>query len=538
MARIKAHELVGATQLACGVLSASLVLQHENMSRSEQALVVLNGFRIQPATERIGGQQWNGWRTTRQVMSHSGEEPFHRVSQQNEDPRVWCAPRQQWSDPRIMQVPRRPLAGGHSLRSFEGSTVSNLVVGPERLCPEAVEEVKLLWAVGMHVHPGVVLEKGLPPTGPSLLRTHAHPSRGFPWAESFCEPVRSEAVVRPSASDPRPASPSPCCLHLRTHNSNVPPALHLHPYPRGMATLDLDLLVVGTPRSGTTLVQRLACAVEGVAIPPETHFLALHAPTMAGLQWPLNVHTLRTEIGKFAERPEVAGLSLDADAVIEMLGGTCRRVSDLFAALVRSVVGHADAVGEKTPEHLRWAPSLLRQWPNLVVVCVVRDPRAVVASNLDVPFGMSRVSLLAERWRADQQTLRRALNDVHGDRIVVLPYEEVVGRPSEASHRIGAALGRKVSIGDGRPQKPPLRMSWETWKGRAEGPVTTDRVRAWESRLTPFDVAVIESICQHEMALHGYQAHTAPPKWSRTDLARRLRFRTERWWTQREIESS
>lgn len=34
-------------------------------------------------------------------------------------------------------------------------------------------------------------------------------------------------------------------------------------------------LIVGTPRSGTTLVQRLASELPGVAIPPETHFFSL-----------------------------------------------------------------------------------------------------------------------------------------------------------------------------------------------------------------------------------------------------------------------
>jgi len=33
-----------------------------------------------------------------------------------------------------------------------------------------------------------------------------------------------------------------------------------------------DFLIVGSARSGTTLVQRLACELPGVAMPPETHF--------------------------------------------------------------------------------------------------------------------------------------------------------------------------------------------------------------------------------------------------------------------------
>src|SRR5262245_51226417 len=35
---------------------------------------------------------------------------------------------------------------------------------------------------------------------------------------------------------------------------------------------DIGFLIVGTPRSGTTLVQRLATELPGVRVPPETHF--------------------------------------------------------------------------------------------------------------------------------------------------------------------------------------------------------------------------------------------------------------------------
>ena len=35
---------------------------------------------------------------------------------------------------------------------------------------------------------------------------------------------------------------------------------------------DVDFLIVGTPRSGTTLVQRLACELPGVGMPRETEF--------------------------------------------------------------------------------------------------------------------------------------------------------------------------------------------------------------------------------------------------------------------------
>ena len=61
-----------------------------------------------------------------------------------------------------------------------------------------------------------------------------------------------------------------------------------------MTAADVSFLMVGTPRSGTTLLQRLACELPGVGMPPETHFFdyvvhhwesvgreAAHSPTTA-----------------------------------------------------------------------------------------------------------------------------------------------------------------------------------------------------------------------------------------------------------------
>ena len=70
---------------------------------------------------------------------------------------------------------------------------------------------------------------------------------------------------------------------------------------RSIPTDRVGFLVVGSPRSGTTLLQRLSCEIEGVRMPPETHFFS---DFVWGLvhraKFPLPMPDLRKEIERFA----------------------------------------------------------------------------------------------------------------------------------------------------------------------------------------------------------------------------------------------
>ncbi len=186
-------------------------------------------------------------------------------------------------------------------------------------------------------------------------------------------------------------------------------------------------VIVGTPRSGTTLVQRLASELPGVRVPPETHFFVHFATDLVGRRtFPLAGETLRNEIGRFAGLDTSRGLDLDEEAIVRHLGGTCERPVALFGAIVRDLAGDAALYGEKTPDHLLWWRPLSEALPQLRIISVVRDPRAVVNSNKAMPFGMGSCAALAERWNADQaqvEDMRRVLGPA---RTLAMRYEHIV----------------------------------------------------------------------------------------------------------------
>ncbi|BCB90851.1 sulfotransferase family protein [Phytohabitans suffuscus] len=271
----------------------------------------------------------------------------------------------------------------------------------------------------------------------------------------------------------------------------------------------LSFLVVGTPRSGTTLTQRLCCELPGVAMPPETHFLHRYAPRLlARRRFPLNRREVERELEDYRHLPTSQGLRLDTGRVLDLVGRRCDSLFDLFAAVVVALCPPAARYGEKTPEHLLWWRPLTEADPGLRLVGVVRDPRAVAASHRSVPWGIEDAAVLAEEWALDQRQLRAAARHLGPGRCLVLRYEDVAADPDAARRRLGALL----AVRPGGPASAPpdgIVHGWEWWKSTALEAVTTDRAAAWREVLPGGDAAAIEEIAGAEMAAFGYLDH--PP---------------------------
>src|ERR1051326_1575624 len=115
-----------------------------------------------------------------------------------------------------------------------------------------------------------------------------------------------------------------------------------------------SFLIVGTPRSGTTLVQRLACDLPGVRVPPETHFFLKLGPRLASTSFPIGDRELRDMLEEFAALNTSREMPLDIGALMASLGGRCDGPMELFAAIVVHLSGESVVYGEKTPPHLLW----------------------------------------------------------------------------------------------------------------------------------------------------------------------------------------
>jgi len=273
-----------------------------------------------------------------------------------------------------------------------------------------------------------------------------------------------------------------------------------------------SFLIVGTPRSGTTIVQRLASELPGVHVPPETHFFDLYVTGLIQRRsFPLERRELDDEVRRYLAMPTSSELGLEPAAVTDRLGGRCDSPLDLFAAIVEALAPDATIRGEKTPDHLRWWRPLARSLPDARIVAVVRDPRAVVASNRKMPWGAHPHGFLAEAWRLDVAEVGALSAALPVERRLVLRYEDVVRAPDDTRAQLARLLGVEhagtAHLDDG--EIASLFQPGEWWKEKVRGPISDRWIDQWRSELTDEEARDVALVCADEMARLGYDA--GPP---------------------------
>jgi hypothetical protein len=248
-------------------------------------------------------------------------------------------------------------------------------------------------------------------------------------------------------------------------------------------------------------------------MPPETHFFSDFGWALAHRrQFPLGLPELREEIERFSALDNSKGLKLDVDQLVDQMGGECSSLLGLFDAIVRHLTGPAEIWGEKTPGHLWWWRAIARAAPWMRFIVTVRDPRAVVASTLSMPWGVSddlkpfgdKIHLAyAGRWEFDQKLAGALFDELGSERCLIVKYEDLVLDTNTARLKIARLLGRQDSV---VYQTAPsdLVHPWEPWKQHAMDEVTNDRVDAWRGDLDRRRADEVATICSQGMDRFGY----------------------------------
>lgn len=178
---------------------------------------------------------------------------------------------------------------------------------------------------------------------------------------------------------------------------------------------DAPILVVGAPRSGTTVVQRTLLADPRCCGGQESHFFASFG------------RSLRDFDRKAAmDRPHGLACYWTRAQLVGHLRGLW---IDAMSGIVRSAPD-AELLVEKTPDHALWLDVAADVLPRARVVHVVRDSRSVVESLLAAsraPWGRAwapRSSVAAARlWREHVEAVERCSLPVHRIRFEDLEHD-------------------------------------------------------------------------------------------------------------------
>ena len=271
------------------------------------------------------------------------------------------------------------------------------------------------------------------------------------------------------------------------------------------------IFIIGTGRSGTTLLRQMMVAHPRIHITHEAGFYsyARHAPPGTPCAKWLELYFQTFSFAWLRLSPEAVRRALPA-------GWEHRSVPEMTSQVAGAIMRckaeqqHKPRYGDKNPLDTHNLPRIFADFPDARIVYIMRDPRPTVMSFNRMPFGTS--SSLINSWLC---RLQFAHVEPFLDRILEVRLEDLVSdaRPVLASILNFVGEPWDDAVLDhlhhaGRDDVPPL--PWFVGATR-ELPSQKTSGGGWRERLDPAWIRIIEGLNQRAMQHYGYApAELAP----------------------------
>ncbi|HEX2729849.1 MAG TPA: sulfotransferase, partial [Rubrobacteraceae bacterium] len=207
------------------------------------------------------------------------------------------------------------------------------------------------------------------------------------------------------------------------------------------------LFVVGCPRSGTTLLQRMLSNHPLLAVANDSHFIPRVIKNLAAGTDPDLTPELveRVQAYKRFYRLELP------DTAVEEAARRSRTYGEFVSALYSEYgrLRGKPLAGEKTPDYVRCLPRLHALFPWVRTIHIIRDGRDVALSTVEwakETKGPGRFELWREEpvavcalwWRHQVETGRRDSASLSPDSYREVKYEDLVDRPEAPLEHLSA----------------------------------------------------------------------------------------------------
>lgn len=243
------------------------------------------------------------------------------------------------------------------------------------------------------------------------------------------------------------------------------------------------IFVLGPPRNGTTLMQRLIIGNSSIC----------------GLEFESRFFFIRNYTNfSGSEVPEEAYVQLTRDA---------RDSVDLFDRIARYHKKHKgkSLFLEKTPEHALRLKYLTEKFPNSKFVFIVRDCRdGYLSAKRNPMFKAQTPYSYASVWR---KSVRQYLGpkSISSGSVQLVKYEDLCRQPEEVVVDIMNFLGVEFEGGQLSPEKvAQTAVSSHQGHQRLTEKISAKTVGQWKRQLTAVDRQTLVKMCGKEMKALGY----------------------------------
>lgn len=300
------------------------------------------------------------------------------------------------------------------------------------------------------------------------------------------------------------------------------------------------VFVVGCPRSGTTLLQRMLDAHPQLAVANDTHFITRAAK--AELRKHPRPRLTQALVDQVLAYRRFRRMGLKEKTVRAAAEG-CDSYAAFVARLydLRAEKAGKPLSGEKTPDFCRQMPALHALFPRTRFIHIVRDGRNTTLSTVKwaTPtkgpgkwgtWAGDPVGTCALWWRWQTQQGLRDGTALPDGTCLEIRYEDLVAAPEAKLGEMARFLGlpyaeEMARYHAGKTRDNPQLSAKSAWLPPTQG------LRDWKAQMGAEDITVFEGVAGDLLNRLGYPLSGLSP----SDAARNRVRALEDWWRRQKM---
>jgi Sulfotransferase family len=277
--------------------------------------------------------------------------------------------------------------------------------------------------------------------------------------------------------------------------------------------------IVGSGRSGSTLLRLMLCSHSRLTIPPETWYL-LPLLQRLSVDRPLDAAETETAVAIMTGHYRWPDLKLDSQEFRRAVHRlTAPSVRDLVEVVYRWYVQAEGKArwGDKTPAYIEIVPELARMFPGARFIHLVRDGRDVAKSFQTTDWVGRWLHLNTREWSRALDYQRRWADSELRQQMLEVRYEDLVLETEVTLRRICQFIGEEFET---------QMLSWErTVDGRVPERereyhtklklrIGAEGVSRWKREMSARETFVSESFMGAHLKRLGYERRYPSPLWA------------------------
>jgi protein-tyrosine sulfotransferase len=274
------------------------------------------------------------------------------------------------------------------------------------------------------------------------------------------------------------------------------------------------VFIIGSGRSGNTLMRALLVAQGEIAIPPESYVLGSAMREFYRYSY-LPWHLLaRLGLSRFESHPQFHTWKLDMLPVyrqalhLEKAQQNFACLIDvLYSAYAQQHQPQARRWGDKTPMNTLYLDEIRQVFPHAQFIHMLRDGRDVVASYLQSGL-FDDLPAAAQRWLEAVESASQLEEKLGEAGYLLVRYENLVDTPVQVMQETCAflELQYRAEMLDFWQQADQLGDSYQEHHQGIHSPIKTDSIGSWRRKLSEAQQEQVQRLLGAKLAALGYPA--------------------------------